>query len=286
MRISFFLVILLSMFASGSQAQQYQSVLWKISGNGLKKSSYLLGTVHVLPGSVLNGFPKLHRIMQSSDKALFEGADSVEVNPELLKKVYPPLDSVFSPEQYAIVDSFFIKHDYGSAREHNNNADLLAMLQLAIRLTEFENSRLSFEDSLAEFMEKYNKPVSRLDNPNLMAKNLLETLSPKKLADELVNYITGSTRPVLKAAMDMETYKTSLTANLHLDSSSLATRQHKLLVNERNLMWLPKIESQIKTGQCFIAVGLGHLEFKEGLINLLRKKGYKLTPVILTQEGK
>jgi uncharacterized protein YbaP (TraB family) len=128
--------------------------------------------------------------------------------------------------------------------------------------------------------------VSRLDNPNLMAKNLLETWSPKKHADDLVNYITGSTRPVLKAAMDMETYETSLTANLHLASSMPATKQHKLLVDERNLMWLPKIESQIKTGQCFIAVGLGHLEYKEGLINLLRKKGYKLTPIILSPEGK
>lgn len=284
MRISFFIAVLLIMFTSGSQAQQIQSALWKISGNGLKKSSYLLGTVHVIPGTVLNGFPKLQQIMRASDNALLEGAENVQVDPVLVKKVYPPLDSVFSPEQYAIVDSFFIKHNYGSAREHNNNADLLAMLQLAVRLTEFENSQIGFDDSLAEFMEKINKPVSRLDNPNVMAKKLLETLTPKKLADELVDYITGSTRAEWRSAIDLDTYKTSLTANLHLDSSSPVTRNHKLLVEDRNLTWLPKIESQIKTGQCFIAVGLGHLEYKEGLINLLIKKGYKLTPVMLTRK--
>ncbi len=32
---------------------------------------------------------------------------------------------------------------------------------------------------------------------------------------------------------------------------------------------------------CFIAVGSGHLAGEDGLINLLREEGYKLSPVVV-----
>lgn len=282
MRISFFIVILL-MFSSGSQAQKKQSVLWEISGNGVKKASYLLGTIHVMPASVLTAFPKLQSIMQSSDKGLFEGSDSVDVDPELEKKMNPPLDSIFSPEQYAIVDTFFINHNYGSIKEYNDNADLLAMFQLAMRLRAFKDSGTGYDDRLAEYMQQFNKPLSRLDDPNLVAKQLLKIWPPRLIANELVNYIKGSATSVLMPGGDEETYTQSLTAGLHLESSSPVNKAWKVFVDERNLIWLPKIESQIKTGQCFIAVGLGHLRYKQGLISLLRKKGYKLKPVLIQE---
>lgn len=285
-RFYFFIVVLL-MTSTGSQAQQKQSVLWEISGNGLKRPSYLLGTIHVMPASVIDGFPELKKIMQSSERGLFEGVDNnIALDPELEKKLYPPLDSVFSPEQYAIVDSFFVKHNATSPRKYNDNASLLAMLQLAVRLKEFDNSQKGYDDSLTTFMDSYNKPVTHLDNPDLFAKKLLEVWPPLIIANQLVNYITGSTEPLWKTAVDSQIDQQSLTANLQLDSSSPALRSWDALVNERTLIWLPKIESHIKTEQCFIAVGLGHLEYKQGLICLLRQKGYKLTPVILTKGNK
>jgi uncharacterized protein YbaP (TraB family) len=286
MRFSFFIVISI-MASSGSQAQQKQSVLWKISGIGLKRPSYLLGTVHVMPASVINGFPELQKIMQLSERGLFEGVEnSIAMGPELEKKLYPPLDSVFSPEQYAIVDSFFVNHKSTSPREYNNNASLLAMLQLAVRLKEFDNSQTGYDDSLTNFMNSYNKPVTHLDNPDLFAKKLLEVWPPQIIANELVNYITGNTGPLWKTAIDAQIDQQSLTANLHLDSPSPAVRSTQALVNERTLIWLAQIESHIKTEPCFIAVGLGHLEYKQGLIGLLRQKGYKLTPVTLTKGKK
>ena len=56
--------------------------------------------------------------------------------------------------------------------------------------------------------------------------------------------------------------------------------QEKLL-NERNAKWIPVIEKNIALTPSFIAVGGGHLGGEKGVINLLRKKGYKLTPIKL-----
>ncbi|MBO4841688.1 MAG: TraB/GumN family protein [Bacteroidaceae bacterium] len=51
------------------------------------------------------------------------------------------------------------------------------------------------------------------------------------------------------------------------------------LVEKRNKNWIPVIKSNIKESSCLIAFGFGHLPGKEGVINLLRKEGYKVKPI-------
>jgi hypothetical protein len=49
-----------------------------------------------------------------------------------------------------------------------------------------------------------------------------------------------------------------------------------LLLNNRNKNWVKKLDSIMKTESVFVAVGTGHLVGEKGLINLLRKQGYKV----------
>jgi len=51
------------------------------------------------------------------------------------------------------------------------------------------------------------------------------------------------------------------------------------MVSGRNKKWIPVIKSNIQECPCLIAVGAGHLPGKEGLINLLRKEGYRVKPL-------
>ena len=50
---------------------------------------------------------------------------------------------------------------------------------------------------------------------------------------------------------------------------------------ERNYNWIPLIKEYTEKRSCLIAVGLLHLPGKKGLINLLRKEGYRVEPVDL-----
>ena len=54
----------------------------------------------------------------------------------------------------------------------------------------------------------------------------------------------------------------------------------ELLLDKRNENWIPKIEEIIKEQSAFIAVGAGHLPSKHGVIDLLKAKGYEVTPVL------
>jgi uncharacterized protein len=49
------------------------------------------------------------------------------------------------------------------------------------------------------------------------------------------------------------------------------------LIDERNLLWIPRIINRIHHKSVFYGVGASHLGGELGLINLLRKKGYTVT---------
>ena len=63
------LMILAAMMISlASNAQ----VLYKISGNGLKKPSYLIGTIHVIKGSFLDTIPGANRVIDEVEQVYGE----------------------------------------------------------------------------------------------------------------------------------------------------------------------------------------------------------------------
>lgn len=64
-------------------------------------------------------------------------------------------------------------------------------------------------------------------------------------------------------------------------NKELGDETRKLLVDQRTLNWLDDIEGLVKEDRTFIAVGMGHLGGKSGLLNLLKKKGYKLERIKL-----
>ena len=49
-----------------------------------------------------------------------------------------------------------------------------------------------------------------------------------------------------------------------------------LAINQRNKNWIDNIINNIENKPTFIAVGMGHLGGKNGLLHLLNEKGYNL----------
>ena len=53
----------------------------------------------------------------------------------------------------------------------------------------------------------------------------------------------------------------------------------EVLLRDRNARWMDILPKAMKKGTQFIAVGALHLTGDDGMIHLLRDKGYTLTPV-------
>lgn len=279
-----FALLFVSLTAS---AQRKQSVLWRVSGKGLKSPSYLFGTVHTLPPAVLDKFP-VKQYMSQAHFGVFEVSGS-PIAPAPPKNIsapahQPPLDSLFSKQEYTLVDSFFTASPLGSIKEHNRNTDLLALLYATMRLKQDSAAQqIAFDENIAEEMKRMGKSMFRLDvddDPDIQAL----TTSYAELAKAIVSLIKekGIGRYFVPNDPDGN-YVAHLTADLQLNKE--ATRGTNEITVRRNLLWVPQLEQKMLEGSCFVAVGLAHLKYQSGLIKLLRQRGYRVKPVALASSN-
>ena len=101
------LLFALMMLAFASQAQ----LLWKVSGNGLNRPSYIMGTYHFAPASMMEKIPGMQQALGEIEK---ESMMSAEAQAKMAQAMIAPLDStldkLFSPEDLAIVEQVFDKY--------------------------------------------------------------------------------------------------------------------------------------------------------------------------------
>ena len=105
-----------------------------------------------------------------------------------------------------------------------------------------------------------------------------------KQANELYKMALDPQKAIAQLKKLMEVYKTQDVDRLFdTTSSQLANEKefHARLLDERNISWIPKLEAAFKGMPTFVAVGAGHLGGKNGVIKLLRSKGYDVRPVKL-----
>jgi len=54
-----------------------------------------------------------------------------------------------------------------------------------------------------------------------------------------------------------------------------------VILDNRNITWIPTLEDLFKEGSSFVAVGAGHLPGELGVISLLKQKGYTVEAIAL-----
>ena len=67
-------------FAQTSKSSKYPSLFWEISGNGLKKPSYLFGTMHVSNKMAFHLSDSFYNAIKNTDMV------ALELNPEFWQK--------------------------------------------------------------------------------------------------------------------------------------------------------------------------------------------------------
>ena len=111
------LVLAVLMIALASQAQ----LLWKVSGGGLTRPSYIMGTYHFAPSSMIDKIPGMAQAFEDCDVVVGEiEMDNVmnqEAQMAMAQAMMAPadstLDKLYSPEDYSIIEGVFNKY-FGS----------------------------------------------------------------------------------------------------------------------------------------------------------------------------
>ncbi|WP_293904695.1 TraB/GumN family protein [Sphingobacterium sp. UBA5670] len=279
-KISILLVLLL--FVVFCSFAQGNSMLWKISGNGLKQDSYLFGTIHMLCPDDFVIKQKNLDAFNSSKKIIFE----VDLSkPENAKSL----------QAFAVSDPNFIK---GFSEDEIKKMDsVLVAQQLSIKLLDYVSpvavislfsmkgfncpdptKMKSYEVELAALANSHGKTIGEFETPDFQFNLLKDLITPKLFMESVFQL---DKYPALTAKM-VEAYKSEnleeLTKLLEDSAWMTAEQKDKLLIG-RNLNWSNLIPEVIKDQSCFIAVGAGHLAGNKGLITLLRDKGFTVEAV-------
>lgn len=255
------------------------SLLWEVSGKELKKPSYLYGTIHMICSKDYFLSEKAKNAFEKSDKLLLEinFTDPNEMSQmQQLAMGKEPLSKKLTPEQLTKLDSI-LKKSTGMSVQQVDSFSLLTVLSL-ISIKSFGCLDLKFyEMEFSDAAKKRNIPIAGLES----VKSQFEILENAYSNDEMLALLEEST--VEETMQLVNVYKNENIQAMYefsTDKRFTSEKTKKQILDDRNLNWIKQIPELIKLNSIFIAVGAGHLGGEYGIINLLRKEGYTVKPVM------
>lgn len=228
-------------------------LLWQISGKGLKKSSYLFGTFH------------------SNDHRVFQFSDSTYITLLNAEAVILEADIYSMFEEYdSRTENYTMSFD-AAGRGYTTSKKA--------SVTKYGN-----EDGRPQFLDAYLQQLAYNSNKKFFA---LETVQEQLVAYENITYSSQKEYSFGNLTIgkdysidtyrngDIEGIRRMLKAQL-----SVSGNAYNLLITNRNVVMANGIDTLIKKYNSFIGIGAAHLAGEEGVIQLLRNKGYILRPVM------
>lgn len=277
-----------------SIAQEKNSLLWKISGKDLKKDSYLYGTMHVSEKIAFHLDDIFFESLLNSDFVALETdptywLDNIYKDNELNSQLNFSLNSgsnsnfyntPFKLEKYKQEELMF----FLSRENMLLNGVLYRTSPMALNFQED-----TFLDMfIYQTGKRYGKPIYSLEDyyrSSYLAKKAASGPPKKKMDLWLQKLLKKQTYYDLMndAYRDRNIY--------FLDSLSKGSNTEHYMKNmlyDRNQEMANNIDSIAKKGSLFSAIGAAHLAGEKGVIQLLKNKGYKVTPLLSkgTEKGK
>lgn len=278
------LAIILSAFSVSVKAQQkpHYSLLWKISGKGMGKPSYLFGTMHV----------KDKRVFGFSDSVMLAIQNcpsfALEIHPDtVIKQMF---EDIGNKDTSGSLRKLLSKDDYEkfSKRFESKNGyppgdiDPVQAESMMQAVKEKPDDKKAFVDAyLYGVARGLGKNIYGLEDTREQLKDLAEST---KLQTRLQEIIDGDEQEEIEQTEEM--IKLYAEGNIkdivdYLGEDHLAD---SILV-KRNHVMLNSIIKHMATTPIFSAVGVAHLPGDNGLIELLKKAGYSVAPVTANFTG-
>ena len=267
-------------------------LLWKISGRGIEKPSYILGTHHAIPYTFCDTIPGLMKAFGEVGHVVGEfdmlkmDAMTPQQMQNMQKMMMMPADttmaSLFSDAQRDTLDAY-LKNTLGA-----NLQMLSSMKPMTIMVTVQQKILMELIPDIASLtgIDKYmqtlaaekGKQVGGMETMEYQL-GLLYGSSLQDQADALLDMVRRSNSKELLQELTVA-YKTqNLDTLWKIFQDQMTQLEYDALVKTRNLNWLEEMKSLLPTQSTLYVVGAGHLPGDAGMINLLRDAGYKVKPV-------
>ena len=251
----------------------HAQLLWKVSGNGLKHSSYLFGTHHLIPIQFLDSVPGLFKAFNECDVVVGEMVmNNIDATTKIQQAAVMPdktrINDLLNDDECKLVDQELksvLKFGLKDVSIMNPSL-ILTMYEIEIykKMTGFSEDKQS--DSYFQLVaSEKGKKVIGLETVDQQIAILFGNGSLERQADILVETIQEKDN-VLNEMMQLnKLYKQGKLDEL-VDLSKrkdnitdMTVEEYAKLVDNRNADWMRKLPAYFKESSCFVAVGAMHL---------------------------
>ena len=261
--------------------------LWKVELN--RSSTYIGGTCHVLRESDYPLPEEFETAYKDSDIIVFETEldrlNSPEIQEMIIRKgIYNDelsLDKVLSAQTYDLLREYCEASGIPIIALNKLKPSMVVLTLFGFELQKLDinqtgvdnyfHHKATAEEKKIEWLESVEEQIEFIlsmgkgDEDDFIENSIKDMKKTGQILDELIG--------AWKQGNEDKLYNL-VVAQIKKDYPDLYTT----LLAERNREWLPKIEHYLKTPEKeFVLVGVGHLVGKDGIIEDLRQRGYKIT---------
>lgn len=277
------------MFCTVKINAQYNSLCWTITGNELNDTSYLYGTFHTQDNRV---FQFQDGVEEAFDNAAvyamelnMDSLDRSKMMTAMLMDSGQSLQSLLSKKDYKTVNKFFLD-SLGISLFMFNKMQPILTTQFVVTKDLNKEQQNALDFYWFKEAKSQGKQLVGLETMEEQV-NAFKTIPVEAQAKELVKAVKEYGK---EEEFDMNSMLEIYTSG-NLDSlmvmiksssskSSISMEEfNEAFLYNRNINMANRVEQYIVKKSVFMAVGAAHLPGENGVIELLRNKGYKVEPL-------
>jgi uncharacterized protein YbaP (TraB family) len=265
-------------------APNNNSLLWEISGNGLKQPSYFFGTMHILCAddaklsqnftNIINGVGQIYFEIKLDDMAQTFGMIG-----DLPMKDNKTLKDFYTDAEYAKVKNYFDKHGQMPFMMMEKFKPMLLSSMVEEEAMPCKEKD-GMEMRIMQLAQAKKTEIKGLETMHFQA-SIFDSIPYEDQAKELLESIDSIPQQNLELAKMTKAYISQNLDSLNDMTSADASmaKYLDLMLFGRNRNWAKQFDAIAKEKSTLFAVGAGHLGGEKGVLNLLRKKGYTVKPL-------
>jgi uncharacterized protein YbaP (TraB family) len=281
-------ILLLCLPPSLRSQNSVNCLLWRISGNGLEKPSYVFGTMHLNDQRLFNLGDSLYDAIGRSD------GFAIELNPyaisllaieEIKKEIKDKkhISEILSQKDY---DQYgpSLEKKFHKSRESITSEDLIKeknkWITERFRTGEMQTFLDAYLFDVARREGKWTGGVEDMEDQ----QGILTDIIDKTDIEQILASGNGDRDDELGKLIEI--YNSQDIYSLYKMSSTGDSLGFDRVVVRRNHKMAFRMDSLSRVRSMVFAVGAAHLAGNEGVIELLRKRGFEVVPVISSRKIK
>lgn len=280
MPIRLLLTLAFFSFFGSIHAQEKNSLLWEISGNGLSKTSYLYGTMHVSKKIAFRLDDVFYEALDKSEVIALESDPNTWLENE---------DNMgFGYGESFMTNGFYTRPFTMSNPKKEEIAAYLGLEDQMINNILYRTDEYSqnFEEDtyldmfIYQAGSKYSKPIVALEDLE-ESSALVGRASFNSTKEKPAEWLQKKMQQQGALQLLQDAYR-ERNINLldSIDQGMYTEHYLKNMLYIRNKNMVEKLDSVIQQSKVFTGIGAAHLPGKKGVISLLRQIGYTVKPLI------